>query len=108
MATMTPFQYIEFYDVPRCIALLYRDKVFLLQSAFDENLDDYPSSYSIYVLSDSVRDFLGRGSWEFLRNTQATYVGQIRIDHVVFDPTKRKEIDAAILDSFLSNQEQIK
>jgi hypothetical protein len=54
MTKMTSFQYVEFYDVPRCIALRYRDKLFLLQSAFDESLDDYPSSYSIYILPDSV------------------------------------------------------
>jgi len=39
---------VEFYDVPRCIALRYGKRLFLLQSAFDEGLDDYESSYSIY------------------------------------------------------------
>lgn len=41
MNEMTPFRYVEFYDVPRCIALNYRDKLFLLQSAFDESVDVY-------------------------------------------------------------------
>jgi len=106
MTKMTSFQYVEFYDVPRCIALLYRNRLFLLQSAFDENLDDYPSSYSIYILPDSVKDSLRRGSWEFLRNAQMTCIGQIRIDQVVFDPSKRKELDASILDSFVVDHEQ--
>jgi hypothetical protein len=106
MAKMISFQYVEFYDVPRCIALPYRERIFLLQSAFDESLDDYPSSYSIYVLPDSVKDSLRRGSWEFLRNTPMTCIGQIRIDKVVFDPSKRKELDASILDSFVVDQEQ--
>ena len=61
MANMISFQYVDFYDVPRCIALPYRERLFLLQSAFDENLDDYPSNYSIYVLPDSVKDSLAGG-----------------------------------------------
>jgi len=106
MAKMTSFQYVEFYDVPRCIALHYRGRLFLLQSAFDENLDDYPSSYSIYILPDSVKASLRSGEWEFLRDTKMTCVGQIRIDQVVFDATKRKELDASILDSFAADHEQ--
>jgi hypothetical protein len=106
MTKMTSFQYVEFYDVPRCIALRYRDKLFLLQSAFDESLDDYPSSYSIYILPDLVKDSLLRGTWEFLSTTKMTCIGQIRIDQVVFDPSKRKELDAAILDGFMVDHEQ--
>jgi hypothetical protein len=106
MTKMTSFQYVEFYDVPRCIALRYRDTLFLLQSAFDEKLDDYPSSYSIYTLPDSVKDSLLRGSWEFLSTTEMNCIGQIRIDQVVFDPSKRKELDASILDSFVADHEQ--
>jgi hypothetical protein len=101
MDKMTSFQYVEFYDVPRCIVLPYKERLFLLQSAFDENLDDYPSSYSIYILPDSVNDSLRRGSWDFLRKTEMTCIGQIQIDQVVFDPTRRKELDASILDSFV-------
>jgi hypothetical protein len=95
---MTPFQYVEFYDVPRCIALRYRGKLFLLQSAFDEELDDYPASYSIYVLPESVRDSLTRGSWEFLSNIPITCIGHVQINDVVFDSSKRKELDASFLD----------
>jgi hypothetical protein len=72
-----------------------------MQSAFDENLDDYPSNYSIYLLPESIEHFLRKGSWDFLENTPMTYIGQIRIDHVTFDPSKRKELDASILDTLV-------
>jgi hypothetical protein len=39
---MTSFRYVEFYDYPRYIVLNYRGKLVLLQSAFDEERDDYP------------------------------------------------------------------
>ena len=100
-AKMAAFQHVEFYDVPRCIALRYRERLFLLQSAFDETLDDYPSSYSIYFVPESVEPSLRRGSWEFLRNTRMTRIGEVPIDRVVFDPSKRKELDATVLDGFV-------
>jgi hypothetical protein len=101
MAKMTPFQYVEFYDVPRCIAFRYREMLLLLQSAFDEILDDYPSSYSIYVLPEWVEDSLRDGSWAFLSNTPITCIGNIQIGQVTFDPSKRKELDASFLDSLV-------
>jgi hypothetical protein len=47
---MVEFQYGDFCDVPRFIILKYRDTLFLLRSAFDEELDEYPDSYSVYRL----------------------------------------------------------
>ena len=102
MTQMTPFQYVEFYDVPRCIVLRYREKLFLLQSAFDDHLDEYPDSYSVYLLPERVKDAVQKGSWEFLSNTQMSCIGHIQVKDVVFDPTKRKELDASILDSLVS------
>jgi hypothetical protein len=102
MARMTPFRYVEFYDVPRCITLRYGERLFLLQSAFDEGLDDYPTSYAIYVLPESVEDSLKKGSWEFLSNTPMTCIGNVQVADVVFDPSKRKELDASFLDSLVA------
>jgi hypothetical protein len=101
MAEMTPFQYVEFYDVPRCIALRYRERLLLLQSAFDEDVDDYTTSYAVYTLPESVKDLLYKGSWEFLSNTPMNCIGHVQIDHVAFDPTKRKELDASCLDGLV-------
>jgi len=98
---MTPFKYIDFCDVPRCIVLRYRQRSILLQSAFDENLDDYPHSYSVYLLPESAEDLLRNNSWEFLK-TPMTCIGEIRIDDVTFDPSKRKELDASILANLIA------
>jgi hypothetical protein len=106
MAEMTPFRYVEFYDVPRCLTLRYKERLFLLQSAFDENIDDYPTSYSIYVLPESAEDSLRRGSWEFLANTPMTCIGHVQIDDVVFERSKRTKLDASFLDGFVPGQEQ--
>jgi hypothetical protein len=96
---MVPFRYREFQDVPRCIAVRYRERLFLLQSVFDDQLDEYPDSYSVCVLPESVEDSLNGSSWEFFANTPVSSIGQIRIDSVRFDPSKRHALDPACLDS---------
>ncbi len=95
---MVPFKYVDFYDVPRCIAFRYRGTLFLLQSAFDYALDDYPDVYTVFVLPDSVKDSLEVSSWDFLENTPMDCVGHIQISSVEFDPSKRKELDPSCLD----------
>jgi hypothetical protein len=102
MAEMTPFQYREMFDVPRWITLRYRKKLLLLQSAFDEGLDDYPTSYSVYVLLDSVEDSLRGASWLFLDSVSMTHIGEIPIVAVAFDPSRRKQLDASCLDGLLN------
>jgi hypothetical protein len=98
---MTPFRYGGFHDVPRCLSLRYRGRRFLLQSAFDEGLDEYPADYSVYVVPESANDSQPVCSPEFLSNTPMGCIGKIPIDQVTFDPSKRQELDASILDSFI-------
>jgi hypothetical protein len=98
MAEMTGFRYVEFYDVPRCIALRYRGKLLLLQSAFDEERDDYPNSYSVYVLPESAERSVSEGTWNFLEYAPMTAIGTIPVDSVKFDPSKRNSLDPSCLD----------
>lgn len=100
LSEMTPFKYGGFYDVPRCLALRYRGKRFLLQSAFDEDLDEFPTDYSVYVVPESADDSSTECSPEFLSKTPMSCIGRIPIDQVTFDSTRRAELDASILDRF--------
>jgi hypothetical protein len=72
MPKMISFCYVDFYDVPRSITLRYRGKLFLIQSAFDEELDDYPSNYSVYKLPESLGDSLNHAFFELLAKTPLT------------------------------------
>jgi hypothetical protein len=100
---MTAFSYGGFYDVPRCIRLRYQGRRYLLLSAFDEALDEYPAEYSVYELPELTDDSQPVRTPEFLSNTPMDCVGQIPIDSVVFDPTKRKELDASVLDPLIAD-----
>ena len=99
MHTMTPFRYGGFYDVPRCIYLQYKGLHFLLLSEFDEDTDEYTTVYSLYVVPESAHSLVPC-SPEFL-STPMVCIGQIPIDQVTFDISKRKELDASIIDHFV-------
>jgi hypothetical protein len=101
LCEMTPFRYGWFYDVPRCVTFHYKGKRFLLQSAFDEDLDEYLTDYSVYVIPEAADDSLPACSPEFLSKTPMSCIGRIPIDQVTFDSTRRRELDASILEQFV-------
>ena len=96
---MTTFTYVEFYDVPRTLALTHRGKFYLLQSAFDDTRDDYHEEYSVYLLPDFTKAQIDKGDWRFLGKMHLKPIGSIPIQSISFDRTKRRELDASILDT---------
>jgi len=106
MCEMTPFTYGGFYDVPRCLSLRYKGRRFLLQSAFDEAIDEYPAEYSVYLVPESIDDSQPVCSPDFLSDTPMARIGQIPIDQVTFDPSRRKELDASVLDGLIAEQSE--
>jgi hypothetical protein len=99
---MVPFQYVDFYDVPRLILLRYKEHLFLLGSYFDDEKDDYDESYSIRLLPSLVEQQIADSSWKVLEDhLDAPLAGEIAVKDVVFDATKRKSLDPSFLDKFL-------
>lgn len=97
---MIPFRYFSFWDVPRSILLRHRGRLLYLRSAFDEELDEYPVSYVVYALPDSVEAEAANGVWTFL-NSLGPELGRVPITAVEFDPTRRKFLDDVVLDQFI-------
>jgi hypothetical protein len=96
----TKITYRDFYDVPRMIVVTHRGLKLLLDCKFEESLDDYSTAYRVYILPQEL-DELSLHSWEELPRMATKYLGDIPIAQVVFDPSKRAEIDTAVLDSLL-------
>jgi hypothetical protein len=105
MAKMTPFEYGGYWDVPRYIILSYRNRFLLLRSEFDEELDEYEANYTVFVLPESVGDSVREGNWEFYNKAPMNEIGKIPVSAVVFDQTKRAELDASCLDELISKFE---
>jgi len=99
---MTPFQYVDFYDVPRTIILLVRGKWVLLQSAFDQELDDYEAEYSVYRLPSLFQPPHVGSRWDFLEQ-ELICVGKIPVREVQFDTSKRRTLSAAALDEIVAD-----
>ena len=63
---MTAFTYGDFYDVPRQIVLKYKDRLYVLLSAFDDQLDDYPDRYQVFLVPLASRKALSIPGQQFL------------------------------------------
>ncbi len=94
--TRLPIRYRDFWDVPRIFLANYRGHLFLFDCPFDEEVEDYPELYHVYVLPPLQEEELS-GSWADFAKKAIHYLGDIAIDAVQFDPSKRKEIDVAVL-----------
>ena len=94
MSTWVPIHYMGFYDVPLIFLVAFRGEAFLFDCEFDEALEDYADHYKVYLMSElRVRDL--PADWTTLRLKASKYLGQVPVDKVRFDPTKRRAIDAA-------------
>ena len=105
MTEMMPFTYGEFYDVPRSLIFRYKDRFVLLKSSFDEEIDEYPDNYEVYVVSDSAETFLNTEPWDATNWATKTHIGQVPITQIEFDESRRKLIDASFVNSLLESQE---
>jgi hypothetical protein len=92
---MVPFVYRDFYDVPRLVVFQYEGRCILLESAYDAGLDDYSSDYTVFQLN--VRELVNLPeSWVDI-GEGATRLGRIPISKVLFDPSRRRLVDPAML-----------
>lgn len=94
-------RYRDFYDVPRIFVVSHEGRQFLFDCAFDDELDDYPDSYRVYLLPP-VADVDLEGSWERLPQLAKEFLGVIGVSQVQFDPTKREAVNLAVIEKILA------
>lgn len=94
----TPFIYRGFYDVPRMIIARYEGFRLLLDCRFDDDLDEYPDAYRVFVIPDiSDAELAVPISWLGLDKKATAYLGTVAVKDIVFDETFRKEADISIV-----------
>ena len=98
LAEIIPFRYSGFWDVPRYILLRYRERTLLLQSPFDESMDEYPDEYFVYQVPDTISQAVLGGDWALLHEAELHFIGKMPISTVAFDPTKRRTLDSCCLE----------
>ena len=87
-------KYFSFWDVPRTFAVEHAGKVYLLTSEYDDDLDEYPDDYEVFV----VGDLSVVSDWKSIEPLNKTRVGKIPVAAVHFDSSRRKFVDSAFLD----------
>lgn len=97
MNTWIPIKYRDFWDVPRIFLTTYQGKLFLFDCAFDDTVEDFHDCYKVYLLPDLGEDVL-EGPWANLHALATTCFGEVPVETVHFDPSKRREINSAVLE----------
>ncbi|HEX4590173.1 MAG TPA: hypothetical protein VH120_09620, partial [Gemmataceae bacterium] len=73
----------------------YDGRLYLFDCAFDDETEDYLGMYAVYEMPELTKaDFAG--SWAHLADKAVRRLGNIPLDQVQFDPTKRGQIDTAV------------
>jgi hypothetical protein len=103
MSDMTPIKYMGFYDVPLIFITRHRGETYLFDCPFDEELEDDSDSYKVYILP-AVRDEELPKDWTTLHTRATRYLGEVPVAGVRFDPTRRKSMDASIIDELTARR----
>ncbi len=82
-------RYRDFYDLPRLVAVEYRGCLYLLDSPFDDQTDDYADHYTVYRLPGRLVARLDDPTWADLPSA-GVEVGRVSTADVEFDATKRQ------------------
>jgi hypothetical protein len=90
-----PFNYREFYDVPRTLIFEIVDQFIMFDSKFDEIIDEYDENYQIWLIKNP-NEFDWSTSWGNLPRESDTLIGRIAVKDVIFDETLRKFIDIQV------------
>ena len=98
MTRWAAINYREFWDQPRIFFLTDGGRTYLFDCPFDDDQEDYPDEYRVYLLPSLTADELA-GSWAGLFRRATAELGRVPASAVRFDPTKRQFVDASILDT---------
>jgi len=91
-------KYFSFWDVPRTFAFEQGGKVYLLTSEFDDDVDEYPDDYDVFVVS-GIENLSVVNDWKSIEPLPKARVGKIPVAAVQFDSSHRKFVDGSFLDS---------
>ena len=92
-----PIRYRDFWNVPRIFLAQDGTQSYLFDCKFDDATGDYPDIYKVYTIPTIPDESLPK-DWDLLLPMVTNYQGEVPLDGVRFDPSRRRFIDAAILD----------
>lgn len=109
---MIPFHYSGFWDFPMAFITLLDDNLYLFdRGGFDDELDDYPPTYKVYLVEgvpyaeafkphEDVRTRSVNINERILYGDH-DFIGEVQVKGIRFDETHRSFFDASILRGLL-------
>ena len=95
MNAWADIDYRDFWDQPRIFFVRHDGRLYLFDCAFDDETEDYPETYAVYEMPNLTESDYA-GSWAHLSDRAIRHLGEIPLDQVRFDPTRRRQIDTAV------------
>ena len=92
-------RYRDFYDFPRMFVVADAANLYLFDGSFDDNLDDYPPEYNVFLMPELTEAELA-GSWAHLPTRAVRHLGRVPVSAVVFDATRRQSVDRDVIRRF--------
>ena len=90
------FSYRGFYDFPEAMIVKIRGRDFFFYRYFDEELDDYDSSYSVYQLDEGTTQLEPDAMWDRTKaHLSQNPLCQIPIDKIEFDKNRRHWMESS-------------
>ena len=88
-------RYRDFYDVPRAVVVEWKGTIYLFDSLFDHERDDYQPRYSVYRLPRELSERIASISWTDLGH-HGELIGSVEVAHVEFDVTRRRTLNPEV------------
>ncbi|MBX3293536.1 MAG: hypothetical protein KF881_11685 [Acidobacteria bacterium] len=96
---MLPIRYSGFWDVPSAFYTLYNGEVyFFWRDYFDEDLDDYPPNYQVYLIKEVSFEDASK-IWDLESISNKSLVGEVPTKEVIFDESKRQYISSLVFEA---------
>jgi hypothetical protein len=97
--TWIPISYREFFDIPRSFICTWQGKSLFFDCPFNNEGDKYPEVFQVYLLPE------GHGTertetWPLNHDKSIGCFGKIPTHQLVFDPTRRAQIDFSPIEAW--------
>jgi len=98
--------YSGFWDFPLAFTARWEGNLYLFFREFDDETDEYEEHYRVYLLPLWTEEEI-EASWGQIETKATEYLGKVAVRDVSFDPTHRREIDAAIFQTLAVPRELV-
>lgn len=95
-------QYRDFWDIPRIFIASFGQDWVLFDCKFNEEIEDFETKYRVFLMPTELQATDLTGSWKELPEKALRFLGEIQVDDVEFDESRRKYINSEIISNLLT------